>query len=100
MKDPSTFDEIARTLARPLSRRQAFRYAFGALVGAGVSFLWPKRARAYTNCFDGVAPAGGVQCNNRYWCPAGMKCCYYAGICCCYNPAAGETCNRGVCDSG
>jgi hypothetical protein len=82
------FDEAARILASPMSRRQAFGRLWK--LAAGVAF-----AGAVT------APASAQQtCRNDRDCPGGQTCCartcIAAGRVCCGNVACpvGQCCNR------
>ena len=84
------FDELARSLARPVPRRSALRLVGGALVATGVSGLLPSRGRA--------APADDPcpTCANR---PGTLPCCVRFGnglarvaIGQCYDPEKQRCC--------
>lgn len=75
------FDEIARILASPMPRRQAFRLLGGALVGGIVGALGIKQAAAQ-----------GASCGNGT-CASGQKCCPgRAGVCTAFCADVQERC--------
>ncbi len=94
MPEPKLFDEIARALARPVSRRKTFLSVCGAIA---VFFGTSRPARASLGCGEGKAPKGATQCDNKHYCNAGSRCCVGKGeYCeCC---VAAERCNGGVCE--
>jgi len=76
-------DDVARTLASPIPRRQAFRYILGALI-SGTVFA-PLAMAACDNskvgcpCTGGVC-TGGLTCTT---CGDGSTACSAAGTACC-----------------
>jgi hypothetical protein len=93
-------DELARTLARPMSRRKALRLFGGALVSASVpAALVPRRAWSLPQ--DCNARGGG--------CISTARCCYtsdgYAGSCCpwyfkCSKTGSGLCAEQYICEDG
>src|SRR5207244_1444543 len=93
-------DELARSLARPMSRRAALRLMGGALVAATAGGLRPSRAAASAGC-----GTGGGSCPRDYTCcidptdPGSESCCPPGALCCggaCCSP--GMICVRGKCE--
>jgi hypothetical protein len=81
MSKDNLFDDIARILASPMPRRQAFRVIAGGLAsGAVVSLLEPQPAHALAVACANV-PAG-TDCSNGT-CAAGSTCMEFGGRCTC-----------------
>jgi hypothetical protein len=91
------FDEIARSLASPMSRRRAFRRILGGLAGAALATVaFPKRAQAFADCKDDSdCSSGSYCCNKKICCTNGQICCGSGAnsICC---PAGGSCCGNGA----
>src|SRR5919204_3775783 len=90
------FDEIAKTLARPMPRRRAVGLFAGAIGTAAVALLRPGRGRASAiTCPPGVPPCGSAG-GAAFCCDAttGEICCpgtsAGTGVCC--DATAGESC--------
>jgi len=66
MFERNLFDEAARVLAMPISRRKVFKYVATGFAGALVSFLWPKRAAATDVDWACVGHCGTCT-NNGCW---------------------------------
>ena len=112
MNENKLFDDIARTLASPIPRRQAFGHILRGIAGAAlVSVFGSGTARAIViKCPMGQFACGKVCCKNGWICysatslccptgqPAcGTVCCPNGWICC--NSATSLCCNRGqTCD--
>jgi hypothetical protein len=96
-------DELARALARPVSRRRAFSILFGAAMATSVATLFGQ------GLGTGAACQNNAQCssNNCSNCGNGTKACVPAGQACCnFNPFivcdAHSTCccpSLGICTS-
>jgi hypothetical protein len=92
-------DELARGLARPMSRRRALRFVGGALVSASVPGALARRAWARPQ--DGCNAKGGG-------CISSARCCYtsdgYAGQCCPWyfkcSPRSGLCTEQYICEDG
>ena len=88
-------DELARSLARPVSRRSALRLLGGALVAAGASGLLPSRGRAAIDddpCPTCADRPGSLPCCVRFGnglARVAIGQCYYPGTeQCCTGPSA------------
>lgn len=85
------FDDLARTLASPIPRREAFRCILRGVAGAVLaSGFGLQTARAAVKCPPGQ-PACGQVC-----CPKGWTCCDSATSLCC-NPSdhcEGKKCKK------
>jgi hypothetical protein len=86
MNENKLFDDIARTLARPIPRRQAFGHILRGIAGAAlVSVFGSGTARAAAI----TCPPGQPLCG-RTCCPKGWTYCNSAtGLCC----GPGQTCD-------
>ncbi len=94
MSDESLFDEIARALASPMSRRRAFRRILGGLAGAalatvaapGRALAAPKSCQTNTDCGSGFFCCNATICcsTGQICCGSGAnsKCCPQGGTCC------------------
>ena len=82
MNENKLFDDIARTLASPIPRRQAFRQILRGLAGAALTSVFGS----------GTARAVGIKCPPGEM-PCGIKCCQRGEIC--YNEAIGLCCTPG-----
>jgi hypothetical protein len=76
------FDDFARTLARPMPRREALRLAAATLAGGALAALRPSTAHAAV-CTS-ADPAGSTTCppfggNFAQCCPPGSTCCAGGG---------------------
>jgi len=81
MNEKHLFDDIARTLASPVPRRQAFGRILGGLAGAAMASVFGQEtARAAIQCPPGKPPCGSVCC------PNGWTCCDSTTSLCC-NPS-------------
>jgi len=88
------FDDVARIVASPISRRQAIRLVSGAvLTGWGLGrAAWALGAQtASTTCPSGQTPCGTTCCKTGQTCcePLAAKCCG-PGKVCCPGPTAGK----------
>lgn len=105
------FDQLARAVAAPMSRRRALALAVGTTAAGAMAWLRPSRASAAacagpTNapCGAGATPCGpccckaGVACVNRSTgtcgCPAGTTPC---GVACCQAGVACASPATGTC---
>lgn len=96
MREISLFDQIARTLATPMPRRQALARILGGLAAAAVpGLIWTQSSFAE-----------GKRCRTNAQCPAGERCCSGTICCnlnsiCCGSGTNITCCPTGfVCDSG
>jgi hypothetical protein len=88
MRSNHAFDHIARILASPMPRRQAFKHILRGLAGAAaMSSLWPEVARADpVPDKNGKCPGNHSNCN-------GVVCCNNNTQTCC-GTGASSTCCR------
>lgn len=100
------FDDLARGVARPVSRRRAVGLMLGALVGAVSIPVWPRPAWGAGcaagetlikgQCCPNARVCGSAGLNNRTCCPEGSKCSGALGRCC---AATDEICGGALCCS-
>lgn len=83
------FDDVARTLARPMPRRRALRLIGAALTTTATAALWPRSARSNppVNCPSGSKPCERGCCGeHEICCPKGdgvhAACCLEGQRCC------------------
>ena len=105
MSEDNLFDEIARSLASPMSRRKVLGRLIGGLAVAALATISrPNRAQAAQTCnTDADCGSGSFCCNKQTCCSTGQVCCGSgANSKCC---ASGSTCcgsgaNTICCSSG
>ena len=71
------FDEIARVLATPMSRRETFRRLWKVAAGVALAgaVAMPASAQRGGGCKKNSDCAGGQTCCNSTCIPAGYTCC-------------------------
>jgi hypothetical protein len=75
MNENKLFDEIARTLATPMPRRQALGRIVGGLAGAALAaIVRPGQARAAVTCSNDADCGTGNICCNKVCCTKGQRC--------------------------
>jgi peroxiredoxin len=67
------FDEAARVLAMPISRRKAFKHLAAGFAGALLSFVWPKQAQAWVGRPCGHSCFGKGNCIDQCYARARAK---------------------------
>jgi hypothetical protein len=98
MSEDNLFDEIARSLASPMPRRQVLGRILGGLAGAALATIaWPGRAQGMllTCKSDSDCGSGSFCCNKKICCTTGQICCGSGAnsICC---PEGGSCCGNGA----
>lgn len=101
MNDNNLFDDIARTLASSIPRRQAFRQILRGLAGAALVTVFGVETARADNCSPGQIQYCGVnQNNNNVCCPSGQTCCdstQGTNLCCKSNETCdGKTCKKNI----
>ena len=92
---PSAFDDLARSLAQPTSRRRALRIMGAAALAATVPALRPARARATPpDCAGKCTKAQGTLCQFDLPTCTPYVCCP-APYTCCAGPASATCCEPG-----
>jgi hypothetical protein len=97
-------DEVARTLAKPHSRRKVLRVIGGAIAAAFMATVGAKRASAVGGCNSGDTCANGTACcngsgsgNKGACCNHGQCCCGTAGNGSCTTSVSGSNCLQQNC---
>jgi len=97
MKQHSLFDNLARVLASPMPRRQAFKHILGGIAGAALATtFWPEDARADPTPVNGKCPGNHFSCNGVVCCNLNTQTCCGVGASsvCCKGP---RVCVNGQC---
>jgi len=83
MNNNNVFDDISRTLASSIPRRQAFRQILRGLAGATlVSVFGLETARAAPDCKKNELVCGTTCCPNQNWnCCGNTLCCPPGQVC-------------------
>jgi hypothetical protein len=97
-------DDVARTLASPISRRKAFRLILGVLAGGFMATVGIQKAQAFacdcftTGCHEG---SGGNACSSCCGgAGSGMCCCKGTGVCISSTNANGGNCANNLPNTG
>ena len=98
------FDDLARGVAGPVSRRRAVGMMLGVLVGAVSIPAWPRPARGENGCPEGQTPVNNKCCPIARVCGSAgvhtLTCCPDATPKCCGGPL-GQCCpENGLCCGG
>ncbi len=93
-------DDVARTLAGPMPRRQALRLLGGALAGGILGVLGVKQAGAQQNERDRGDRCGGTTCTRSQKCCNNSFCIPSTGVCCGTSATSSCTGTQKCCTTG
>ncbi len=89
MNENKLFDNIARALASPIPRRQAFGHILRGVAGAALASVFGSGTARAAPIPTKPCPPGQCSCG-KVCCPQGWSCCNSAtGLCC----GPGQTCD-------
>jgi hypothetical protein len=75
MNENKLFDEISRTLASSMPRRQAFRHIMRGVAGAALVSVFGVETAWAVKCPPGQPLCGTVCCPNGHLCCGNTSCC-------------------------